>query len=79
MNIITNGLGNAKTVTLTDCHCKRCHCKRLVLYLLIHLDEELLVLRLEGEREPVDDGAEDLEELADAIEVLSFVDEPGKK
>ena len=35
------------------------------------------MLRLEGEREPVDDGAEDLEEFADAIEVLSLVDEPG--
>ena len=44
---------------------------------LTDLDKELLVLRLEGEREPVDDGAEDLEEFADAIEVLSLVDEPG--
>ena len=34
------------------------------------------MLRLEGEREPVDDGAEDLEELPHAIEVLRLVDEP---
>ena len=34
------------------------------------------MLRLEGEREPVDDGAEDLEEFSDAIEVLRLVDEP---
>ena len=34
------------------------------------------MLRLEGEREPVDDGAEDLEELADPVEVLRLVDEP---
>ena len=34
------------------------------------------MLRLEGEREPVDDGAEDLEELPHAIEVLRLVYEP---
>ena len=37
------------------------------------------MLRLEGEREPVDDGAEDLEELPNAIEVLRLVDEPASK
>ena len=46
---------------------------------LPHLYKELLVLRLEGEREPVDDGAEDLEELPHAIEVLRLVDEPASQ
>ena len=44
-----------------------------------YLYKKLLVLRLEGEREPVDDGAEDLEELPHAIEVLRLVDEPASK
>ena len=33
LKIISNGLGNATSVTLADWHCKRCHCKRLALYL----------------------------------------------
>jgi len=40
-----------------------------------HLDQELLVLRLQGQGEPVDNGAEDLEQLAHAVEVLRLVDE----
>ncbi len=40
-----------------------------------HLDEELLVLVLEREREAVDDGAENLEQLRDAIVAVGFVDE----
>jgi hypothetical protein len=44
-----------------------------------HLDEELLVLGLEGQRKSVDDRAEDLEELAHAVKVLSLVDESGKR
>jgi hypothetical protein len=34
------------------------------------------VLLLEGQREPVDDGPEDLEQLRDAIVVLCLVDKP---
>ena len=42
------------------------------------LDEELLVFGLQREREAVDDAAKDLQELANAVEVLRLVDEPAK-
>ena len=38
-------------------------------------EEELLVLLLEREREAVDDRAEDLEQLGDAVVPLRLVDE----
>lgn len=44
-----------------------------------HLDQELLVFRLQGQREAVDNGAEDLQQLTHSIEVLSFVDKPEKR
>jgi hypothetical protein len=37
--------------------------------------EERLVLLLEGKRESVDDGSEDLEELSDPVVALRLVDE----
>lgn len=39
------------------------------------LHQELLVLLLEGQREAVDDGAEDLEQLGDTVVSLGLVDE----
>lgn len=41
-----------------------------------HLDEELLVLGLQRQRKAVDNRAEYLEQLADAVKVLRLVDEP---
>ncbi len=44
-----------------------------------HFDQKVLVLVLERQREPVDDAAEYLEELGDAIVSLCFVDESMKR
>lgn len=41
-----------------------------------HLDQELLVLSLEGQRKAVDDRAQDLQQLAHPVEVLCLIDEP---
>lgn len=40
------------------------------------LAQELLVLLLQGQRKPVDDAAQDLQQFADPIEVFRLVDEP---
>ena len=41
-----------------------------------HLAQELFVFRLQRQGEAVDDAPEDLEQLAHAVEVFSFVNEP---
>ncbi len=44
-----------------------------------YLDQELLVLSFQRQREPVDDGPEDLQELAHPVEVFRLVDELQEK
>ena len=43
-----------------------------------YFDKKLFVLRLEWQCESVDDAAKDLQQFANTIEVLSFIDESGK-
>ena len=43
------------------------------------LAEELLVLGLQGQREPVNDATQNLQQLAHSVEVFRFVDKSGKK
>ena len=41
-----------------------------------HPDQELLVLGLEGEGEPVDNAPQDLQQLAHPVKVLRLVNKP---
>ena len=43
------------------------------------LDQELLMLSLQWQCEAINDAPEDLEQLSNAVEVLSFVDESRAK
>ena len=43
-----------------------------------HPDQELLVLSLEGEGEPVDNAPQDLQQLAYPVKVLRLVNKPSR-